>query len=129
MLKQRFDLWIIACFPFCIPSEVQIFDERSNVRVDVLEMGDVCAIRGDILHVAVDVMLCLSAIGECVDETANIYHGVGWLLEELLDSMDPNIDISIHLFNWIFPQSYFLGFAFFPGQLAIFLAEIVVILH
>lgn len=105
MLKQRFDLGIIACFPFSIPSEVQIFDEGSDVRVDVLEMSDVCAIRGDILHVAVDVMLSFSAIGEGVDETANIYHWIDRFFEELLDSVDPNIDISIHLFNRIFPQS------------------------
>jgi hypothetical protein len=52
----------------------------------------------------VDMVFCFSPIGELIYEAADIDHRVGRFLEELLDSVDPNIDISIQLFNWIFSQ-------------------------
>lgn len=104
MVKERLDLRIIACLPLGIPPEIQRFDEGENVSVDIFEVGDVCPIGWDILDMAVDLMLSLSAIGQLADEATDIDHGEDGLFEELLDSVDPDIDIAVHLLDWIFSQ-------------------------
>ena len=104
MFKERLDFRVISSFPLSIPSEVQRLDEGNDVSVDILEMGYVCPIRWYILQMAVNSVFCLASIGQLVDETADIYHGEGWLLEELLNCMNPDIDIAIQLFDWVFSE-------------------------
>lgn len=93
-----------------------------------LEVGDISPIRRDLLNMTVDVMLSLAAIAQLVHEASQVHHGVSRLLVELLHRMDPDIDVAIIFADWIFSERYLLRLAFFPRQLALALAHLVVVL-
>lgn len=57
MFEQILHRGIVTSFPVGLPPEIEGFDLRDDVGVNIFEVKGICTVGGNILEVAVDVML------------------------------------------------------------------------
>ena len=80
----------------------------------IFEVEGICAVGGDVLEVAVDVVLGFAPVDKMVFEFRDIQHGVFGLGAVFLHGVDPDIYIAVHLYDWVFFQGRNFWFIIFP---------------
>ena len=109
VIKKFLYTFIITSFPFRFPGDLQLFIFSDQVLMDILEMKSISSVLRDILHVTIDIVDCLTTIGEVFAETRAVDEG-----EVRLDfriNVEPDIDKVVELTKMIFMDvwSIFLG--------------------
>lgn len=103
VFEHGWQIWIIASHPLGLPLEEQTFDHGRDVGVNVFEMKRICSVFWDILHMAHDVVFCLSSVFKSIDEGFHIHKWVDGLFLEFVQSMHPDINVTVYLAHWVLP--------------------------
>lgn len=122
MCEKGGQVRIVATHPLGLPIEIDTGNCGGDIGMDITEVEDICSVFGDVLNVALDMMLCLAAVLQALQETFYVYHWVDGFFLVFLHSMDPDVNVTIYFAGWILAQSGFLCFASLPLQLSIFCA-------
>ena len=114
MFEQFLHGRVIASFPVGLPPEIDRFELGEEVGMHVFEVEGICAIGGDVLEGAVDVVLGFASVDQVVFEFRDVHHGVLGLGAVLFHGVDPDIDIPVHLYDRVFFQGRDFWFVIFP---------------
>jgi hypothetical protein len=120
---------VVSARPLGVPLEEDALDGWDDVGMDVFEMQGVCAILGDILDVAHDVVFCLAAVFQILFHGFYIYEGIDGIFLVFVHGVNPNIDVSVDFTNRILAKFGFLALTSLPFYLTVTLAHTCIVFY
>lgn len=123
MLKHFFNVSIVSSFPFGFPGKIKPINLRNDLCMNVFEMKDISPVFRNVLNVAHHMVFGSASKLKIFGHFLNINVGILRFCLILFHTVNPDVNVTISLFNRKFSQRYIFLFTLFPLQLSPFLAK------
>lgn len=120
---------VVSASPLGVPLEEETLDGWDDVGMDVFEVQRVCAILGDVLDVAHDVVFCLAAVFQALFHGFYVDERIDGIFLVFIHRVNPHINVSVDFTDRILAKLGFLALASLPFYLTVTLAHTCIVFY